>query len=124
MKKLNYPPEVIEQAKGQYLQGIPIRQIAQNLGLPRFTTICRWVKQFSWVRKNSEETVAVIDDQMEIVGGLLTQFKPLVKAIDFSALEERQLINIYLKLMSHQLKLTKAKAPSQVTSTESIFQFE
>ena len=124
MKKINYPPEVIEQAKSQYLQGIPIRQIAENLGMSRFTTICRWVKQFSWVRKNSDETVAIIDEQSEIVGEILEQFKPLVQAIDFSALEERQMINIYLKLLSHQLKLTKAKSPTQTTATESIFQFE
>jgi hypothetical protein len=122
--KRTYPDETIELARTQYLQGIPIRTIATNLGLPRFTTICRWVKQFSWVRKNSDEAVVVIDAQTEIVGKLITQFNPLVEAIDFSALEEKQMVNIYLKLLSHQLKLVKLKAPQQVLKSESIFKFE
>lgn len=122
--KRTYPDETIELARTQYLQGIPIRTIASNLGLPRFTTICRWVKQFSWVRKNSDEAVVVIDAQIKIVDGLLTQFKPLVQTLDFSALEEKQMVDIYLKLLSHQLKLVKLKAPPEVSKSESIFKFE
>lgn len=123
--KVNYPTEVIEQAKEQYLKEIPIRQIAENLGIKRFTTISRWVKQFQWVREISPETDKTLDVQLEIIEKLANKFNVLCESVDGSTMEDKDIVSTYLKILQHQLKLVKAKSVNQMPKeTQSIFEFE
>lgn len=122
--KVNYPPEIIDEAKRLYLQDVPIRKIATDLGIKRFTTISRWVKQFEWVRVNSPETNKALDDQLEITNGVLSRFRPVIENINLQDLEDPELLSLYLRYLQHQLKLVKAKSVSQsAMKSQSIFEF-